>query len=60
MKLELRKREAKLILEALELLYGECERVNTNNADVEVLVKLRYKMKVIEDIEGDIISNIKK
>lgn len=59
MKLNLARREAVIIQEALDWLYKECEEVITYDKNPETFGKAYYKMRTIEDLRGDIISKLK-
>jgi len=59
MKLEIAAREAVIMQEALDWLYKECEEVITYDKNPETFGKAYYKMRIIEDIQGEIIYKLK-
>jgi transposase-like protein len=59
MKLEIAAREAVIMQEALDWLYKECEEVITYDKNPETFGKAYYKMRIIEDLQGEIIYKLK-
>jgi hypothetical protein len=59
MKLNLARREAVIIQEALEIMLSRCSVALSCSDGPEASAQVYYKMRIIEDIQGEIISELK-
>lgn len=59
MKLNLARREAVIIQEALNIMRSRCEVALSCDKEPEMLAQMYYKMRIIEDIQGEIIIELK-